>query len=131
MTIKQVRRCFLQTKRICHSTIYLSIYLSISICTFYKQACMHASIYLSIYLSQSVHIYVSLYRQIQSSSCVTNTDFSDSLSRHSSLSSIVASRSSRLHPVSAQSCWSIGERGVIVIVVGNEHGDTSSNTGRD
>ena len=24
-----------------------------------------------------------------------------------------------------------GARGVIVIVVGNEHGDTSSNTGRD
>ena len=26
---------------------------------------------------------------------------------------------------------SVGARGVIVIVVGNEHGNTSSNTGRD
>ena len=31
------------------------------------------------------------------------------------------------------SCWVVygGARGVMVIVVGNEHGDTSSNPGRD
>ena len=40
-----------------------------------------------------------------------------------------------LSPVSltikCTNCISAGARGVMVIVVGNEHGDTSSNPGRD
>ena len=48
------------------------------------------------------------------------------------LSMLTAFTSSALNPTNARRPWCFGgARGVVVIVLGNGHGDTSSNPGRD
>ena len=82
------------------------------------QVSLFKSIYLSIYLCQSIHIYLSLY-----------LSHYISIDRYLNLFISINLLIYTCRPVLIY--LSIYARGVMVIVVGNRHGDTSSNPGRD
>ena len=106
----------------CYLSIYISVSKSINLFFF-------PSFYLSVYLSHYLSIYLSIYlcefMVISLNSCrYTNILFS-------SIYSVVGKELLRhLKNIYLYTCRG-GARGVMVIVAGNIHGDTSSNPGRD